>query len=285
LRRFVLRGLALVLLVGLPGTPATTNVAADSSTRDEETSLPIEIDKVETAKVRLIVIDAVVVDSAGRTVPNLTLEDFDVVTGGEAVAADTLDVDCQAALDEPRAIRHGKQREGLPPSKQGRKIVLAFDYLHLSRPQRVEVLDYAMQAVKNSGAAGDEILLAALNGGLRIEQPFTYDHDELWSSLRRMQRDITLWQPSFMHLNEMSWIRGVTTLFDVLGTVPGPKAVVFFSGMTDVPLDLQFQEIAAQAAASRCSVYPVDVRGLVTPENARALRAGGGRGPTPSAPG
>ena len=97
---------------------------------------------------------------------------------------------------------------------------------------------------------------------------------------RRMQHDITLWQPWFEHLNEIGWVAGMTTLFDVLGTVPGHKKVVLFSAMGDVPLDLQFQEIAAQAAVSRCSIYPVDARGLTT----AAGGAQGGGGPA-AAPG
>jgi len=250
-------------------------LVAGTSALAQEDPQPIEVDKLETARVRLIMLDVVVVDSKGRTVPGLTLEDFEVVAGGKAVDADTLDVDCTAALEDPGAVRHAAKREVPAPPEQGRKIVMAFDYLHLDRLQRAEVLDYAMESVKAS-APGDQILLAALNGGLRIELPFTDDHEEAWRGLRRMQRDITLWQPSFDHMNEMGWIGSVTTLFDVLETVPGPKAVVLYSGMGDVPLDLQFQEIAAHAAASRCSLYPVDVRGLTT------LAVGGG---APTAPG
>jgi hypothetical protein len=46
--------------------------------------------------------------------------------------------------------------------------------------------------------------------------------------------------------------------------VAGPKAVVLYSGMLDVPLELQFEKLAAVASVSRCSLYPVDVRGLTT---------------------
>jgi hypothetical protein len=37
---------------------------------------------------------------------------------------------------------------------------------------------------------------------------------------------------------------------------------VLFSAMQDVPLDLQFREIAAVASSSRCLLYPVDAVGL-----------------------
>ena len=34
--------------------------------------------------------------------------------------------------------------------------------------------------------------------------------------------------------------------------------------LIDVPLELQFEKLAAVASVSRCSLYPVDVRGLTT---------------------
>ena len=108
----------------------------------------------------------------------------------------------------------------------------------------------------------DEVMIDALNGGLRIERTFTTNPQEAMTSLRRMQRDITLWAPSFDHLTEKGWTRGMTTLFDVLSTYPGTKAVVLFSAMDHVPRELEYEKVLAQAGASRCRLYPVDARGL-----------------------
>jgi hypothetical protein len=54
----------------------------------------------------------------------------------------------------------------------------------------------------------------------------------------------------------------LTALLDVLGTISAPKAVVLFSGMEDVPLDLEFEQLAALAATARTAIYPVDVLGM-----------------------
>ena len=83
------------------------------------------------------------------------------------------------------------------------------------------------------------------------------------SALGRMQTDTTLFAANFAHMNESGFMRGLTSLFDVLGAFPGPKAVILFSAMQDVPLEDQFGQLAALAAASRSSIYPVDVRGLL----------------------
>jgi len=117
------------------------------------------------------------------------------------------------------------------------------------------------------------VMVAALTGGLRIEQPFTTDAAEVLASLKRMQKDISLWNGNFGHANEFGFVRSVTSLFDVVAAASkGPKAMVLYSAMQDVPLDYQFEQIAALAAASRCAVYSVDPYGLVAPD------IGGGRG-------
>ena len=109
---------------------------------------------------------------------------------------------------------------------------------------------------------GDEVMVVALNGGLRVERTFTDDTEAVFRSLRRMEYDVTLWNGYFEHVNEYGFVDSLSGLFDVLGTVSGRKAVVLYSAMEDAPLELQFQELAAIASVSRCSVYPVDVRGL-----------------------
>ncbi len=225
-----------------------------------------------------MILDAIVVDRDGRTVPGLTLEDFEVVNkGGRRVPVDTLDVNCDAgSAEDPIGVRLAEDRRPPVAAANGRKIVLAMDYLHLPQQLRPDVLEQAQAMVESGASPGDEFMVAALNGGLRIEQAFTSDTEKVVRTLRRMQYDITLWEPSFVHLNERGFVEGTTMLFEVLDAVPGPKAVVLYSTMADVPLDNEFAQIAGIAAASRCSIYPVDADGLRPPERpgARAGRPG-----------
>ena len=260
----------LRVMVGLAAVLATTTLwAADIPLEtapppeiDREPTGPLQIDLVEEENVRLIVLDVLVLDSKDRTVPDLKLDDFGIVIDGKPVTPDTLDVRCDEVVDDPKGVNHAEDRGGSAPEGTGGKVVLAFDYLHLQRHQRVEALDRDKEMVRYGEVEGEEIMLAALNGGLRIEQTFNSDREQVRGSLKRMQHDITLWQPAFFHLNETGWVGGITALLDVLGTVPGPKKVVFFSSMGDVPLDIEFRRIAALAATTRCAFYPVDVRGL-----------------------
>jgi VWFA-related protein len=224
----------------------------------------------ERATVRLMLLDVLVVDGKGATVSDLTADDFEILAGGELVEVDTLDLDCPTGpTAEPETVSRASKREALaPPDGAGpadpRRIVLALDYLHLGPTERELVFDQAREMVINGAAAGDEVMVVALTGGLRIEQGFRADSEETLRTLKRMRYDVSLWNGNFTHLSERGFVGAMTTLFDVLGTVAEPKAVVFYSSMTDVPLDLEFRRLAAVAAASRCSLYPVDLRGLGT---------------------
>jgi hypothetical protein len=82
-------GLALLaaLLVGAPAAPAPDDP-------------PRALDQVETATVRLVILDAVVVGPDGRPVPDLAREDFEVDAAGEPRAIDTFDVACQDLATE-----------------------------------------------------------------------------------------------------------------------------------------------------------------------------------------
>ncbi len=232
---------------------------------------PLRLDTVERAAVHLVILDVLVVDSQGRTVSDLTVEDFRVHAGGKPVPIDTLDVSCPTGPEpDAESVTHAKKRSPPAAGDVTRNIVLALDYEHIGYEQRAEVFERARDMIRHGTTPQDRVMLVALNGGLRIEQILSADRDEVLGSLRRMEYDVSLYGPNYNHISEFGFVDSMTTLFDVLGTVPGPKAVVLYSSMTDVPLDLQFSEIAAMAAAARCSIYPADVRGLRTYESGLA---------------
>lgn len=227
---------------------------------------PIPIDKVEHEEVRLVLIDVVVVDREDRTVPGLGRDDFEVITGGEIRAIDTLDVRCvDQPLDDPRAVRDPASRASEVAPVEGRKIALVFDYLHLEHQQRLAVLEQAEALFAAHREQDDEWLVVALTGSLRVEQHWTRDPQEVQKTLRRMTYDVTLWNGNFAHLNEDGFVEGLEALLTGLGELPGSKALVLFSGMLDVPVDSAFQRIAASAASARVGIYPVDAFGLEGP--------------------
>jgi VWFA-related protein len=241
----------------------------------EESKDPVDLGLHEDIKVRMAVVDLVVLDKAGRTVPGLTADDFEITVHGREIPVASLDVDCPGGgAAEPIAAFRTNARVGHAPPQGARKIVLALDYLHLDQMQRMAVLERAKEMVEDGATADDQIMVVALTGGLRVEQPFDADRKRTLNTLHRMEYDITLWNGNFYHLTESGFMDGMNAMFDVLGEIPGPKAAVLFSAMGDVPLDSQFRQIAALAAGSRCAIYPVDARGLDSSTGARSSVSG-----------
>ncbi|ANM29860.1 hypothetical protein ABI59_10135 [Acidobacteria bacterium Mor1] len=228
---------------------------------------PLDLGTTEQAAVRLVLMDVVVVDGKGATVSGLGMEDFEAVYRGNPARIDTLDVDCRAgALPDPVAVGPKGKRAPIPASESVRRSVLLFDYMHLATGSRERALVHAEKLIGEMSGRQDEIMIAALTGGLRIEHGFSSDRDSLLSTVDRMRHDISLWNGNFAHLNELGFVGGMKGLMTVLEEVPGRKSLVMFSGMQDVPLDNQFSEIAALAANSRCSIYPIDTRGMFAEE-------------------
>ena len=152
-----------------------------------ETQEPIALDKVEKERVRLMLLDVVVVDKQGRTVPDLTLDDFEVISAGAVRPIETLDVNCPGGwAEDPRAVNDPAKRAAPAAQEAERKLVFLLDYQHMNRIQIVDVLEQARRMVKHGTTENEEFMLAALTGGLRIEQPFTSDHDEEWPHLSNL---------------------------------------------------------------------------------------------------
>lgn len=255
--------LAIVILAT---TVASSRATTETSTAPE--AEPLETTLEESVGVHLVLIDALVLDGKDRTVGGLTIDDFEVTLEGERVPIDTLDVSCgEGGVTDPRGVGDLRRRAGAAggDDEVGRRIVLVLDYQHLPGMQRVQVLEQARGMMAAATEPNDEIMVAALTGGVRVEQAFTRDHATVAETLKRMEYDITLWAPGFQHLSEDGFFHGLEVLLHVLDRVPGKKAMVLFSSSPAAAdeNDLRFAELAAQAAASRCSIYPVHARGLV----------------------
>jgi hypothetical protein len=94
--------LSCILFLAL-GLPASTSDNGD----------PIDIEKLEEVEVDLVLIDALVLDRKGRTVPGLTRDDFEVVVDRVIRPIDTLDELCDAGAATTRGECGTRQKEHL----------------------------------------------------------------------------------------------------------------------------------------------------------------------------
>jgi len=261
----------LLFLVSVP-FPAT---AGDVSTDDSPQQRPLDLKTQERVNVRLVTFDVVVRDRHDRVVPDLKAEDFELTVDGEPVHVDTLDLTCDSgALDGPQVGKLNEWSEPVSDDSAPRRVVLAFDYLHL--PQlpcpftddrclmHTEVLKYLRRTLKNAPQGNEEIMVVALDGALRVEQAFTRDRAVVLEALNRMERDVSLYAGHFDHVNEKPLFNGLEVLVDVLDQVPGSKAVVMYTGGPGPGdhYDPDFRHLTDKAALARVSFYPIDCQGL-----------------------
>ncbi|HJQ99645.1 MAG TPA: hypothetical protein VJ826_15130 [Candidatus Polarisedimenticolaceae bacterium] len=242
---------------------------------------PVESGLSTTVEVRLVTIDVVALDRSDRTIPDLGKEDFKLFVDGKETSIDTLDVFCSGGgVNDPVAKKFGGW--ATPPDMQGgtRRVVLAFDYLHLPStpcPDNPIPCNYHTQALQQfqdvlaakTDVADEEMMVVAVTNGLRIEQPFTRDRGAVVETLKRMEHDITLWNGNFDHLTEFPFFSGLNALVTVLRSVPGPKAVVFVSAGKGPgsAYENDFRNLASRASDAQVSIYSVDCRGLYFSRN------------------
>jgi VWFA-related protein len=241
----------------------------------QDSQEPLESGAIEEVKVVLVMVETLVLDGKGRTVPDLTEEDFVLTVQGRAREIDEFDVSCPAgAAEEPTELDPKNPRKPVVPDLD-RKIVLLVDYYHLGTIDRTDVLNQAMAMVHYGKTRGEQIMVAALANGLRVEQRFTRDADAVLRTLERMEHDASLFAMDFGSITDRPFFDNLGTLMDVLAEYDGTKAVVMFSNWmaTSADWDLQFWDVAERAALSRTVVYPVWAAGL---------QAGGPTGGSPS---
>ena len=248
-------------------------IAAIAPAVSQDDPQPAASGTTENVDVALVLIDTLVLDAGGASVPGMTREEFLLAVDGKAVEIDTFDAVCpEGAREEPKAVSRNGSRDPVP-AVGGRRIVLAFDYFHNRGVLRQELLDGARAMIDRDMAAGDEMMIVALAGGLRVEQRFTAEADAVFEALERMEKDVTLWARDFDPLTDRSFFESIATLLTVLGETDGAKAVVLFSaydGPSDTN-DLWYQDVAQRAGAVRTSLYPMDANGL---NDGRSVGAG-----------
>jgi len=238
----------------------------------------------ESIEVRLVTVDVVALDADDMTVPDMTKDDFELFVDGKPTEIDTLDTYCASGAEaDPKSRRLGEWATPRDLEDGTRRVVLAFDYLHLPtapcpdtdsrscifHTKALQEFQRVLEA--KAGNADEEMMVVALTGGLRVEQPFTKDRRAVVDTLHRMEHDVSLWNGNFKHLTEEPLFTSLRALVTVLRTLPGPKAVVFVS-VGPGPgknYDGDYERLAAAASDAKVSFYTVDAFGLFVDTHTR----------------
>ena len=227
---------------------------------------PVDSGLVEEVEVKLVLLDVLVLDRKGRTVPSLDRGDFEITVDGRPVKLQSLDLACPGgAAPDVRADR--AEARSTPEQSAPHRIVHAFDYDHMERVALT--LEQARQAVRRHSRQGDEQMLVAIGPSLRVEQDFTSDPEVLDRALARMHDDLDLYGAHLGRLTDRRFYQRLQSLMDLLDRIDGPKVVVLYSGPFPADgfnHDVEFRRIAGLSARARVALYPVDTGGLRTPQ-------------------
>lgn len=227
----------------------------------QTTPLPADPNTILRAETSVVLVDAVVTDKKGNYVRDLKQKDFKVWEDNKEQAIKSFSFEADPAS---------------PLNSQPRYLVLFFDY---------STMNFGDQAVARKAAvsfidanAGPNRLMAIVNygGSLQIAQNFTSDverlkaiaggtkipvgpspNDNVPGGLGRAAADF----------GTRDLILGIRSLAKNLATIPGRKTLVLLTAGFKVTQD-QLSEVTATIDVcnrSNVAIYPIDVRGLATP--------------------
>jgi VWFA-related protein len=178
-----------------PTAPATPEPALPIKSVDPSTAKPL---LVESMEVRVVNVDAVVTDKAGKYVPGLKREDFEVREGGQPrEITNFLEVSSAAGTLAPRdttqAATAGTATATTAPAatngieRRSRKIVVFLDQNTLQFQNRNRMIDATAKFVKETMRPGDEAMIVTFDKGMKIVLQFTGDPAVIGEALVKLK--------------------------------------------------------------------------------------------------
>lgn len=150
---------------------------------------------VETLEVRVINVDVVVTDRAGKPIKGLEMKDFEVFENGKpqtvtnfyevSEAAGRLEA---GAAPQPVAGSPSAAADRRPTSTP-RKIIYFIDNLSLNPLNRNHVFKTMKQFARESLRPGDEAMIATWNRSMKVRVPFTRDVAQIVQELDGISRE------------------------------------------------------------------------------------------------
>jgi len=164
-----------VIVLGLAVAMSLSVVGAQESDQPQATFFA-------PLNVPLISIEVYVSDRAGRPIPGLTLEDFEIFEDGKPVsishfyAAPGVTEPVQEEIDSG-----GDLVESAPA--QNLYLVVYFDDINLSRGRRQSAIEHLREFLASELPPNLKVMLVRYSGHLNIEQGFTEETDEVIAAL------------------------------------------------------------------------------------------------------
>jgi len=221
---------------------------------------PVDSGTTIRTETKVVLVDAIVTDKKGGYLRDLTVKDFKVWEDNKEQAITSFSFEADPAS---------------PSNSQPRYIVLFFDNSTMDVGSQARAREAAGKFIESN--AGPNRLMSIVNfgGSLQIAQNFTSDAERLkgvvkgikFSSVSPNDAGSVRLGHAAADFGIRDVILAIRSLAKNLGSVPGRKSMILFTGGFPVTPDILPEVTAAISACnkSNVAVYPIDVRGLVTP--------------------
>jgi len=184
----VIISLALAALV----VPGAERAVVFPGAAGEETPARPQGLAPEHVEANLVLVDVLVRDRNGKSVPALGKEDFSLLIDRLPAPIASFERNCGEPSPPPGSGREtppaGKSEEPAAAAPPGH-VVLVFDINHLTRPGRDRSLDAAVRYLKENPTARERVMLIAIKGRPVLLESFTSDHERLAARLDEVKAD------------------------------------------------------------------------------------------------
>lgn len=147
---------------------------------------------LDTVDVHLVNVEVMVTDEEGNPVTGLTRDDFEVFEDGRPVDLTNFHAVVERRLVEgPGAgpAEPGAEPSALAPGlTRNLQLVVFVDELNLSASNRNLVFDALREALGETLAAGDVVMLVAMDDQVTVEQKFTADRAAIDAAIDRLSK-------------------------------------------------------------------------------------------------
>ncbi len=256
----------LTAMIGLLGG---ATLAPQLLAQNTQQPPPVDNGTVIKTETRVVLVDAVVTDKKGAYVRDLKQKDFKVYEDGkeQQIRSFTFEADPNS-----------------PMAQQPRYIVLMFDNSTVGFSDQRYARDAANKFIDANAAPNRLMAVVNYGGTMSVAQNFTSNVDRLKAAVAGAKfsavspnetvdsgtvdaRGASVRVPSSAgQFGIQSLLMQLRAFAKNLGSVPGRKSLILFTGGFVVPAD-QMSELTAVIDAcnhSNVAIYPIDVRGLVS---------------------
>lgn len=227
---------------------------------------PADSGTIIKTETRIVLVDAVVTDKKGGYMRDLKQKNFKVYEDGKEQQIRSF-----AFEADPNS----------PTNQQPRYLILLFDNSTSDFSQQRYARDAAAKFIDANVAPNRLMAVMNYGGGISITQNFTANAERLKSAVKGIRfsgvdPNETQTSPTTgaqirtqgARFGVQSLLLELRSLAKNLGTIPGRKSLILFTGGFKLPAD-QMSELSVLIDAcnhSNVAVYPIDIRGMVTPD-------------------